>query len=218
MPENTRITKTFTYDIADAYLYQTNDLKRSAEWTYEGPQYIWCFADATTKKILGRFHYTERDNGADIVAPDGQIKILVDADKNPEIASLFHDEHVYGDLLHTVENLPDGSTYGHPDPIQPDHTYELEEIEWDEENQDFVKPYPWKKPHMTWDILKEVRNNLLRLSDSTIRTASDEDKLAWEEYRQALRDLTTTFDGIDPWKVPFPQSPDMPSDPLKPAE
>lgn len=217
MSDNMQFTKTFTYDIADAYLYQTNDLKRTAEWTYKGPRYLWVFADKETRKIQGRFHYTERDNGADITAPDNMIKVLVDAETHPEIASLIHNEYIYGDLPHTVENLPEGYTYGHPDPIPPDHTYELEEIEWDDEAKEFVKPYPWKKPHMTWDILKDVRNNMLRQSDVSIRTSSEEDKPKWEEYRQKLRDLTSTFKDIDPWKIPFPQSPDMPSDPTNPA-
>ena len=219
MAEITRIEKTFTYDIADAYLYQTNALKRTAEWTYTGPDKMWTFIDETTKKLIGRFHYTERDNGADIPTPVGQIKVLVDANVNPCIASLFHNEYTYGDLPHTVENLPDGNTYGHPDPIPPDHTYEITEIVYNTETGEFVKPYPWKQPHVTWEELIRVRDVALALSDNKVRNAaSDELKTAWEEYRQKLRDLPTLMAGVDPWKVIIPEEPDVNTEPLNPGE
>jgi len=218
MAENTPIVKTFTYEIADAYLHQTNRLKKTAQWTYKGPRYLWVFADASTNKIMSKFHYLEKDNGADVPTPPGQIKVKVDAAVNPEIASLLYNDYVYGDLPHTTEVLPDGSTYGHPDPIPPDHTYELTEIQVNPSTGHFVKPYPWKKPHMDWDELKRVRDEMLKSSDQKIRLASTEEKAAWETYRQKLRDLTKTFAGVDPWKVPFPAEPGAKPVPTLPAE
>ena len=218
MPEITRIEKTFTYNIADQYLYQTNTLNRTAEWTYTGPRYMWIFVDAETKKILGRLHYTEADNGHDVPTPEGQIKVMVDADIEPIVASLLHNEYVYGDLPHTVENLPEGTTYGHPDPIPPDHTYELTEIVWNPDTQRFVQPFPWKQPHMDWETLLDVRNNMLNVSDSKLRTApSDEVRAQWEVYRQKLRDLPATFAGVDPWKVQFPEEPGAAKAPILPT-
>jgi len=207
MPEITRIEKTFTYDIADAYLYQTNNLKKTAEWTYTGPQFIWIFVDNSTNKISSRFHYTERDNGHDVPTPEGMTKVMIDADKDPILASLIHSEYTYGDLPHTEEILPEGVTYGHPDPIPPDHTYELIDIEYDPAAGEFKKPYPWKKPHMDWESIIIARDDLLKASDLKYNTANEADKPAWEAYRQKLRDLPTTFEGIDPWKVPFPVEP-----------
>lgn len=208
MPEITRISKKFTYNIADQYLYQTNSLKRTAEWTYEGPDKLWIFVNNETNKINSRFHYTERDNGADVPTPVGLTKVLVDCNVNPLLGSLLYEEKVYGDLPHTVENLPEGNTYGHPDPIPPDHTYELIEIEYNPLTGSFKEPYPWKKPHMTWETLLAVRTNMLLSSDYRYAQATtDEKKAEWETYRQKLRDLSTTYAGIDPWKVPFPQEP-----------
>ena len=209
MPENTIISKTFTYDIADQYLYQTNNLKKTAEWTYTGPDKLWIFVDKSTMKIHSRFHYTERDNGHDVHCPVEQIKVLVDANVNPCLASLIHNELDYGTLPHTVENLPENTTYGHPIPIPPDHTYELIEIEYDQATGEFKKPYPWKKPHITWDELKASRRAMLEASDSKIRTCPPDQIPAWEAYRQKLRDLPTTFAGVDPWKVIFPAEPNV---------
>lgn len=208
MPEITRIEKTFTYDLADAYLYQTNDLKKVGTWTYKGPRYMWIFVDNNTKKIISRFHYTERDNGADVPSPEGQTKVLVDADVNPIIASLIHNEWDYGkDLPQYEEELPDGSKYGHCDPCAPDHTYELTEIEYDIENGEFVKPFPWKKPHVTWEEIIIWRNSALASSDLQVKLAMPNMVEAWEEYRQKLRDLPAIFAGVDPWKIPFPKQP-----------
>ena len=208
MPEIKRIEKTFTYDLPDAYLYQTNKLKKTGRWTYYGPDKMWIFVDNTTKKIISRFHYTEADNGADVPTPEGQTKVLVDANVNPLLASIIHNEVDYGSLPQTVEELPDGNTYGHPDPQVPDHTYELSEIVFDFDTQDFVKPYPWKQPHVSWDDLKAWRNRQLALSDAKIRTCRPEDIPAWEDYRQKLRDLPTLMGDVDPWKVIFPDAPD----------
>lgn len=207
MAENTNIEKTFTYNIPDSYLSQSDSLKKTATWTYSGPRYIWAFADNSTGKIASRFHYTERDNGADVPTPAGMTKIAIDADTDPALASLFHNDKVYADLTHAVEVLPDGSTYGCPDPTPPDHTYELTEIQVNLETGETVKPYPWKQPHITWEELINVRNTLLGSSDIRYAQASDTDRPVWEEYRQKLRDITTTFAGVDPWKVPFPQEP-----------
>jgi len=218
MAENTPIVKTFTYDIADAYLYQTNSLKRTAQWTYNGPRYLWTFVDATTNKIISRFHYTERDNGAEVPTPPGQIKVMVDAALEPALASCIHNEIVYGDLPHTTETLPDGSTYGHPNPIPPDHTYELTDIQYNSTTGKFVKPYPWKKPHMDWENLKSCRDAMLQSTDQKIATALDTEKAAWETYRQKLRDLPRIFAGVDPWKVPFPAEPGANPEPTNSAE
>lgn len=209
MAEITRIEKTFTYAIADAYLYQTSALNRTAEWTYTGPDKLYMFVDAETKCPTSRYHLTDRDNGADVPTPEGMIKVTVNANTHPEIASLLHIEQVYGELPHTVENLPEGTTYGHPNPIPPDHTYELTELEYDVAAQAFKKPYPWKKPHMSWPELLLVRNADLKASDTKLLMALEEDKAAWETYRQKLRDLPTTFAGVDPWKVTFPLSPEV---------
>lgn len=207
MPEITKIEKTFTYNIPDEYLHEEFTLNKTATWTYSGPDKIWIFVDKETKKIISRFHYTERDNGAEVPCPEDQYKVLVDANVNPLLASMIHNEVDYGKLPHDEETLPDGSVYRSPNPIPPDHCYELIEVEYDPVTNQFATPYPCKKPHITWEQLLDVRNNMLKASDQLYRMAADEDKAAWEEYRQKLRDLTKTFAGVDPWKVPFPDQP-----------
>lgn len=212
MADNKIITKTFTYNLPDDYLHQTSNLKKTGTWTYTGPDKLWIFADSDTGKIRGGFHYTEKDNGADVPTPEGQIKILVDVEKDPIIASMIHNEVDYGKLPQHEEPLPNGLVYARPDPTPPDHTYELTEIVYDVKTQSFVQPFPWKKPHITWDELKQARDSILSSSDINVYMAQSnpELKAEWEEYRQTMRDLPTTFAGIDPWKVPFPPQPALP--------
>ena len=208
MPENTIIEKTFTYDLPDKYLYQTNNLKKTGTFTYKGPDKFWMFVNNETKKVNGRFHYLERDNGADVPTPEGLTKVFVDANENPLMASLIYNEVDYEkELGKTITDLPDGNQYWCPDPTPPDHTYELEDIEYDFETGKFVTPYPWKKPYVTWEELINVRNNMLRMSDMKLRIAAPEKQGEWEDYRQKLRDITTVFEGFDPWMVRFPQEP-----------
>lgn len=207
MPETTKIEKTFTYNIADAYLYQTAKLKKTAEWTYSGPDKIWVFVNNDTGKILGKVHYTERDNGADIPTPENETKVLIDANTNPLLASLFSDETDHGSLPQTLEELPEGFTYGHTDPIPPDHTYEVMDLIYDFTTQQFQTPYPWKQPHMDWEGLITARNSILKWSDMQIKLADDVLIPEWEIFRQKLRDIPTTFKNIDPWKIPFPTPP-----------
>jgi len=207
MPEITRLEKTFTYPVPDAYLSLERTLNKTATWTYAGPRYIWVFVDNETNKISSRFHYTERDNGDDVPTPVGMTKVMIDGDVDPILISLFHTEQLYGELEHTVEDLPDGSTYGHPVDVPPDHTYELGDISYNPATGQFVKPYPFKAPHMDWATLVTVRNNMLAASDSKYALATEEQKPVWEAYRQALRDIPDTFNGIEAWKIPFPNEP-----------
>ena len=204
---NTQVEVTFTYDVPDTYLGQTNALKKTATFTYKGPDKLWIFVDNATKKIISRYHYTEGEDGADVPTAEGQTKVMIDANINPVIAALCHNEVDYGMLEHTHEDLPNNTMYGHPVDTPPDHTYEIQEIEYDFDKQEFVKPYPWKQPHVEWADILKWRDTALTHSDMMLHNAPADQKDAWKEYRQQLRDVPQTFAGVDPWKITFPLAP-----------
>lgn len=58
---------------------------------------------------------------------------------------------------------------------------------------------------VTWDDIRGKRNKLLLQSDYTQVADWPGDKAAWATYRQALRDITTTFS--DPASVVWPTPP-----------
>jgi hypothetical protein len=209
MKTNTIITKTFTYDIPDDYLHQTTAKSLTGSFTYEGPDKLWIFINKETNKMQGSLVYTEKEDGADIPVSDDTYKVCIDANVNPEIASLIWNAIDYSTLPTIAEDLPDGTKYIRPASPPPDHTYELTECEYDPVAGAWVKPLPWKQPHMSWDELKTARTMLLSQTDKTLATLllTDEQRAAWDTYRQALRDLPELFAGIDPWKVPFPVEP-----------
>jgi len=207
---NTQVEVTFTYDVPDKYLGQTNELKKTATFTYKGPDKLWIFVDNTTKKIISRFHYTEGEDGAHVPTPEGQTKVFIDANVNPVIAALCHNEVDYGLLEHTHEELPNDTLYGHPVDTPPDHTYEIQDIEYDFDKQEFVKPYPWKQPHIEWADVLKWRDNALTHSDMMLHNAPADQKEAWKVYRQQLRDVPQAFAGVDPWKITFPHAPGQP--------
>ena len=61
-----KISKIFSYNLADDYLAQTNDLQKTALWTYNGPDKVWVFIDNETKKVFDNTYYTAEMDGAHI--------------------------------------------------------------------------------------------------------------------------------------------------------
>ena len=207
--ENTIITKTCTYDAPDDYLYQTNTLGNTWSYEYEGPDKLWIFISEETGRPLNGQCFTIKDDGDEIPTPPGQVKILVDDNVDTVIASMIW-RHKYYDYLPTqTEQLPDGTSYTRPINQPPDHTYEFMECVYNIAAGEWVKPLPWKKPHVTWDDLRKARTAMLAASDKTLATTlmSDQERAAFEVYRQKLRDLPAVFEGVDPWKVIFPTDP-----------
>lgn len=205
---NTQITIQFNYSLPDDYLYQTDNKKLTGSCVYEGPNKIWVFVNTDSGKLVNSLYYTEKDDGDEIPTPSGTTKVCIVAETYPELIHMITSSGYFSGPTKT-ELLPDGSEYVRHDPTPPDHTYELMEIEYDLEKNIWKKPYPWKKPHMDWDTLKLARNAMLRESDQIIRNniLTAEQTTQIEDYRQKLRDLPTLFNGIDPWKVPFPNMP-----------
>jgi hypothetical protein len=212
-----KIEKTFTYPIPDDYLSQTRTLDKVGIWTYNGHDTIWVFVDQATNRLNGSFK-TPDENGETYPTPVDQIKVKIDCNQDPLIACLVGADEIpdYAILDQHEETLPDGTVYTRPLVPPPDHTYEFLEIEYDPATQEFVKPYPWKKPHITWQDIREWRNRILAITDH--REASDMTenlRAQWQQYRQALRDIPQTHGAAPggtpitaPWKIKPFQAPD----------
>lgn len=207
--ENNIITKTCTYDMPDDYLYQTNLLGKTGSYEYEGPDKLWIFVSEETGKPLNGQVFTEKDDGDEVPSPPGMVKVFIDATVDTVMASMVWRHKDYSYLPTQTEDLPDGTSYTRPIVQPPDHTFEFMECVYNINSNTWQTPFPWKRPHMDWDALRTARTALLAASDKTVATTlmSDEDRAAYEVYRQKLRDLPDTFAGVDPWKVMFPIEP-----------
>lgn len=214
-----KIKKTFTYDIPDDYLYQTNDLKKTAQWEYNGPDRLWVFVNKDTNMLDPSIMLTDDNDGEICPTPLDKIKVMIDCNENPLLCTLVGgDDRVdYSKLPQYIEELPNGQEYQRPLDPPPDHTYDDQTIQYDIEKNEFVTPYPWKQPHASWDDIRIYRNNLLKHNDfSTPHDMPASLKQRWEDWRQELRDIPQTYGAsdksviplIDPWKVqPFPPAP-----------
>jgi len=217
--ENTHVDVPFTYDAPDDYLYQTNELGKTGNWVYNGPDKIWIFVYKDTNLLTSQYR-TEAEDGEHYPTPADQYKVMIDCTTNPLICTLVGADEVrdYNLLDQHEETLPDGNKYMRPLTPPPDHTYELTEITYNPTIADFDKPWPWKKPHSTWEMVRGWRNDQLTRTDyKEPLDAPDSVKAKWAEYRQALRDLPQTYGAthsgevpaVDPWKVHMPTPPDQ---------
>lgn len=210
----TETTVTFTYKIADK-LYSTLDTQnKTGSATYTGPDRIWVFVDATTGKFCQHYSdLTTREDGADVPVPIGTRKIEIVAAQDPLIISLIRANMCSTNNQTVVrETLPTGDEITYNGTATPNQTYELSELTYDLNNNAWLTP-PYRIMNITWDDIINARNGLLTASDGKIAPdMPDALKTIWTTYRQALRDLPTTFgrgtvNEIEAWKVKYPAHP-----------
>lgn len=188
------ISKEFTYNVADDQYYQTSELKKTATVTYVGPEKQYVVVNSSTNKLTGRtitqeMFETYNDTTEDFYA------VEVDCTTNPLICSLV-DKGINEDLYPNIsEDVPGCDVpYVRDNPVMPDHTYESTEIEYDAARKTFIKPFPWKKPYVTWQDQLGRRN--LRLASADRHLSEDLPSGLYNsmlEYKQYLRDFPATF-------------------------
>ncbi len=202
------VTVQFEYPVPDEQYHQTADENKIGRVKYKGPakRYIWI--NNTTNTI----HSEYPDEHAGKLVYDGNLPmpadtdcylIEVDAKENPIICSLFGGTSQ--EAIPDKEETVPGQTRTHvsdafPDPL---HAYEMTEIVYDPIAKDFIKPYAWKKPFVTWEDRIQRRNNLLEQADKTLSDDLPTDLYnAVEAHKQYLRDVLEQV-GVD-WTATIP--------------
>ena len=209
----TQTTVTFTYNIADELFSSSNSNNRTATAIYTGPDRVWVHVDADTGdyKLEHQVLTTEHD-GANTPVPFGTRKVEVVAADDPLIIALIYPTYtVTQDQTLVTENLPDGTTYSYNNLPTVDQTYNVDHLIHD--GSAWTLPN-FREPFVTWEELIKTRNNMLLASDGKI--APDQPaavKQPWIDYRQALRDLPSTFgygteNQVAAWKISLPTSPE----------
>jgi hypothetical protein len=223
------ITFTFEYDIPDKYLYQTNELGLTTTFTYTGPAKLWIVCNSETNRVMPENGWIADDGDPntqeqqELQAGAGAYAVLVDAKTDPVLASAFSmniDQADYPQVEFTREQQDASDTtvyYSRAANPTPDHTYEIGEITYDPINKVFNKPYPWKKPHMTWDELWSGKDAIIASAQSSITDLTRDN--ADGEFDDVIADLNDYIDELngleekfpsthwDPWMVPFPDDP-----------
>ena len=199
---NNEVEVQFSYDMPDAYLYQTTTEGKVGTWTYKGPREMWVFMRKVDNKRSGEVRYGyEIEN--DFVPAAHEYMVKVNCEENPLLCELME---VHQDTLmlegreHITETLPqkdiNGNYFKHIEPKvpTPDHTYDRDEITYDPIKKEWNTPYPFLKPHVGWDEIKRTRWSQLSWSDSHLSDDMPE-SLAnkWKQFRQELRDLPELY-------------------------
>jgi len=199
----------FSYDMPNAYLYQSTTEGKKGSHTYKGPEKLWIFMNKITNKRSG-------DPGTNDLEPDfmptyRDYKVLIDCVEHPLICELLEpdvDDLFLDNRPYTTETLPtkrkNGEFHVHMEPEMPspDHTYEIADIEFNPNGHDpktgiggtWVYPLPFKKPHVSWYSAKKVRWSKLSGSDGHVHddmpAALNE---AWVDYRKTLREIPELY-------------------------
>lgn len=206
----TTISRLFTYNLADDYLAQTNQLKKVGDWTYRGPDRIWVFLNNETNTLLGTNFYTLEQDGPTIPTPLGCTKLEINCNADPLFCTLVGaSEQVDGALLpQYTENLPNGEVYTRPKNPMPDHTYDFNRATYDQETQTWS--YPWKETWVTWDALRERVASQLTEVTLELRKLTDlppDMRATLESYKLELENFETTWAGFEAYKVWPPTHP-----------
>jgi len=222
-----KIRKAFRYDLPDEYLSQERKLGLQAEWTYEGPDKIWVFVDYKTNKLLARESYREYDyenpekqyNDLEVYTGFNSYPALITFEDDPLLLSAVAQlTPLASDLPQKEYRLPgsDEVFYSRPNPTTPDHTIEVADCEYDPDKKEWIKPYPWKIPHILKDEFLFGHSSVVADAETVKADAKkgvyewDEEKFSkWDAYIKELKDAPVKYaDYLDtPWMIPFPIDP-----------
>lgn len=190
----TNISKEFTYNITDDQYSQTSHNAETATLTYTGPATVYAVLNSATNKLTGEtIPEAQWDNGEYNNQDDGRYAVEVDCDSDTLVCALL------GGIDPTIvpeisEDVPGSAIpYVRNDPMLPDHTYEVKEVEYNPSTGEFVKPFPWKAPIESWPEFISLRNNQLHNADRALSEDLPEsvyNKVA--KYKKYLRDLPAT--------------------------
>jgi hypothetical protein len=222
------ITKTFTYALPDEYVAQTSDLNLTAEWTYEGPAFMWVFVDNATETlqvnqsfmaVKSAGHDQERANTR---AGRDQKAVLLSpgvSDTDATIASLFIGKdtgkaagYTQKEYKFPADHANAGVVYfERPDPVSPDQTYDTSSVKYDFATNAWVTPLAFMKPWVTIEEHTSARDAQLQgaiaqLADYKSNMTADQITAA-EAFIAEMQNLYTKYAGIEPFMIGFPDNP-----------
>ena len=228
-------TKTFTYKIADDYLAQTASKNRTAEWTYEGPRYLFVFVNKETGLFQPSQHCSSSNiaptavdiESINIRAGRDQIAVFIDmgsetlTEEEAVIASMIFGKDTsaksgYPQKTYKLKGDPQ-VYYSRPEPPAPDHTYASNGIEYDIEAGAWITPLPWFQPWVTMEQHTAARDGILENCKLTLEAEAtenggqgnltDEMRKKLQDYVTELEGVYTKFAGWEAHTIPFPDDP-----------
>jgi hypothetical protein len=223
--ENPILNKTFTYAIPDEWRSTSFSQGKTSTWTYRGPRYLTFEIDKETGKETGWCLTTERELQRPVPLNCERVTVDCTNDKYTLLCDIAND---IGDpeavkfrsnrIWEVLHQPPEGYTPTYYTKVyEPRDIYDEFNITYNFQTKEFNIPVKgWEtegRTDLTWDDIKEVRDQMLEGSDGKIsEDMPDALKEQWKKYRQLLRDLPTALAGFEPWIAAkmLPPSPDAP--------
>lgn len=221
---NEKIEKTFTYKIPNEWRSDDFSQGRTGTFTYKGPRWLTFEVEKETGKELGWCLTCDEELERPCPLDAARIKVDCSLDENALLCEIAND---CGDseLINFRQEREWVVKYQPPegyeavlitDEFEPRDIYDEFNIRYDFENNEFVIPVKTLESDgwdfdLTWDELRQVRDDLLSNSDGKVSDDMPEFlKEKWKKYRQLLRDLPTALSEFPPCVASnmFPKSPD----------
>tara|TARA_E500000178_G_scaffold162637_1_gene162185 strand:- start:4448 stop:5173 length:726 start_codon:yes stop_codon:yes gene_type:complete len=207
------IQKTLTYSLPDVMYSSTTDLGKTSTMNYDGPSEIVLWIDKETG-YLEQCHCHEEEPDCPLPLHLRREILKADTDVNTiKIALLWGG--IEEPKVYEVSVGPSDQ----PNAIIPDPTHICEVYNEYALYDDYKKPLEFRKMERSayvegWNFLRQERNHRLSNSDGKLaEDMPDSLKQQWREYRQKLRDMPVTWDGVPGNLVRFPPAPDDGPDP-----
>jgi hypothetical protein len=211
--------KNFVHVVADEPYKQTASKNITVQCEYNGPRYLLTRVDIKTNKVV----FVERtgDDREFLEStfvdnePDYDFFIL-DADVHTWEAAYLTNSYSHGEVPDYEETLPTGEKYVYARKdfngiISESHP--IGELKYNAAQNTYVRPpfvsHPISKTEF-WESQVSQLANLSKLLEKNISKYSDTQIAEAKAWHKFLSELSTKYNGVDHWKIPFPTTyPDL---------
>jgi len=217
-----RIKNTFTYNIPDDYVSQTNVNGSSASFTYRGPQYLELSINKENSVIMAvnegslEDWQTRHQDGKTMVSHyDYPLETAILWGRLSEDSS-DQDSDVFP---HRTIDLPDGDAnhvFKYPWPPFPWKAYDNINVQWNKATQSF-NSLDWHQSWINWgDIGAQAETIIIKANDEIARLeAADSDFTdliaEWNAYKTEAQNKISVYRdaNLQPHQVVWTRAPDQ---------
>lgn len=221
----------FTYPVADDFLVQTDNLKRTVTRKRKFHHRYWGFYIAKEGckhfsgkefpkgSIFGRLGEVYPEN-FDVSNPekDDYKPIIVDVLKDPVVVDLFYPPKDLNlndpaQFKQLVKPLPDGLVYTRPDitDLPPYLVYDTEKVKFNIEENVWETPFPYLKEWIDWDTISAMATSEYNFACERINNLEPDNPVynEWVKFRDEMKNKVELYKkhGLRPVECVFSPHP-----------
>lgn len=209
------IIKDFTIPIPDQPFKTTTELDKKLTATYEGEEFIIISIDKDNIVQAVENRTDDPDIRLENYVDHRYTHHLIDANKHTLWVAWLTNCYKYEDYPNYEEELPDSSkyTYNYAESSIMDSIFKhFAGYTYDPVTDQFSEPkfLEWTQPGNE-TFATQCANEITRWNAIDTSKYNDTIKTEINTYIAWLNDAPTTFEGVDPWKIPWPAQPIIPT-------